>query len=164
MKFVGCSRIIGSAYRDDIDLSETTRNLVIDSGTGGAEITTGSGNDIIRMQGEGEVDAGGGFNILDRSQLEGDSAFAFSASAGGYVASVNAEATVTNVQHFKGSHGENTFAISNANAPSEDLLVLEGNVGDDEFLVDLTHFFLPPALALIGGDGTIVSSSIRSST
>jgi hypothetical protein len=60
LSFVGFSRIIGSAYRDDIDLSDTTRNLIIDSGTGGADIATGSGNDIIRMQGEGDVDAGGG--------------------------------------------------------------------------------------------------------
>jgi Ca2+-binding RTX toxin-like protein len=153
LSFVGFSRIIGSAFKDTIDLSGATKNLIIDSGTGGADIATGSGNDIIRMQGEGDVDAGGGFNILDRSQLEGESTFAFSYAAGGWVASINGEATVRNVQHYKGSQGDNTFAISNANAPSEDLLVLEGNVGDDEFLIDLTHFFLPPALALIGGDG-----------
>lgn len=124
LQFEGFTRLIGSDYKYNIDLSGATKNLIIDSGTGGADIKTGSGNDIIRFEGEGEVDAGEGFDILDRSHLEGDTIFSFSRTPDGDVASINEEATVRNVELFKASQGNNTFSVVHSYGGNSSPLVL----------------------------------------
>ncbi|MGY6643661.1 MAG: hypothetical protein ACXIVD_00425 [Salinarimonas sp.] len=142
--FEGFTRLIGSAYRDTISMSVMTENLIIDSGEGGADIWSGSGNDIIRFDGEGMIDAGDGFDILDRSHLEGDTHF----SLGSGIVTLNQNTDVWNVQHFKGSQGNNTFVFDENGWTDGNYIIFEGNTGNDTF-----HINSYETILIYGGGG-----------
>ena len=150
--FEGFTRIIGSAYRDTISMSVMTENLIIDSGEGGADIGSGSGNDIIRFDGEGMIDAGDGFDILDRSHLEGDTHFTFNSTIG----TINNVTQVSNVQHYKGSQGNNTFVIEEPQWSYEHAFIIEGNVGNDIFIIESE---MPVILYGGGGYNTFIGNT-----